>query len=88
MDVKLNLLNELINAAFNSGQAHEYSLNEEGNLEGFGHEVTIHGDWYVVQTSDCSRCNGAHVSCRDVEFVSIDPKEALFNLELAKGVGK
>jgi hypothetical protein len=82
------MLKELINAAFVSGQAHEYSLNEEGNLTGFGQEVVVRGDWYIVNTSDCSSCDGAHVNCKEVEFVTTYPDEALLNLELANGVGK
>jgi hypothetical protein len=71
------MLNELINAAFASEQGHEYSLNKEGNLQGFGHEIVISGDWYLVQTSDCSSCDSAHVNCKNIEFVSTDPKEEL-----------
>jgi hypothetical protein len=80
------LLIDLINVAFTSEQAHEYYINKDGNLEGFGHEVIIYGTSYIVKGSDCSRCDGSHVDCHYVERVSEDAEEALENLEIMKGV--
>lgn len=80
------LLIDLINAAFTSEQAHEYQINKDGNLEGFGHEVTIHGTSYVVKGSDCSRCDGSHVNCEYVERVTEYVEEALENLELIRSM--
>ena len=76
------LLIDLINAAFNSEQAHEYSINKEGNLTGFGNEVTIHGTSYVVSGSDCSRCDGSHVDCIYIERVTEYADEAIENLQI------
>lgn len=78
------LLIDLINAAFTSEQAHEYAINKDGNLEGFGHEVVIQGTSYIVKGSDCSRCDGSHVDCHYVERVSEDAEEALENLEIIR----
>jgi hypothetical protein len=80
------LLIDLINSALNSEQAHEYYINKDGNLEGYGHEVTIYGTSYIVKGSDCSRCDGSHVDCIYVERVTEDAEEALENLEIMKGV--
>ena len=76
----------LINEAFTSEQAHEYQLNEVGNLEGFSHEIVIRGEQYIVSGYDCSSCNGSHVNCEYVERVTSDPEEALENLELIRGM--
>jgi len=78
------LLIDLINVALNSEQAHEYAINKDGNLEGYGHEVIIWGTSYIVKGSDCSRCDGSHVDCIYVERVTEDAEEALENLEIIR----
>ena len=75
---------DLINAAFTSEQAHEYAINKDGNLEGYSHEVIIHGTSYIVKGSDCSRCDGSHVDCVYVERVTEYADEALENLEIIR----
>jgi len=77
---------DLINAAFNSEQGHEYQLTEDGTLSGFGHEVVIQQGRYIVRGSDCSRCNGAHWDCIDIERVTTDAEEAIENLEIVRGM--
>ena len=76
------MMKALVNEALQSEQAHEYSINADGNLEGYSHEVVIHGDSYIVKGSDCSRCDGGHVDCVYVERVTTYPSEALENLEI------
>jgi hypothetical protein len=76
----------LINEAFNSEQANEYTLTDDGTLEGFSHEIVVQQGRYIVRGSDCSRCNGSHVNCEYVERVTSDPEEALENLELIRGM--
>jgi hypothetical protein len=76
----------LINEAFTGEQAHEYTLTDEGNLDGFGHEIVIQNGRYIVSGSDCSSCDGSHVNCHYVERVTSDPEEALENLELIRGM--
>ena len=76
------LLIDLINAAFNSEQGHEYQINKDGNLEGFGHEVIIWGTSYIVKGYDCSRCDGSHVDCIYKERVTEYADEAIENLQL------
>ena len=76
----------LINEAFNSEQANEYTLTDEGTLEGFSHAITIQGNRYTVSGSDCSRCDGSHVNCHYVERVTSDAEEALENLEIIRSM--
>lgn len=75
-------LRDLVNAALNSEDAHEYYINIDNNLAGYGNEVTLWGDSYIVKGSDCSRCDGSHVDCIYIERVTTDPDEALENLQL------
>ena len=73
---------DLINVALNSEDSHEYSINREGNLTGYGNEVIVWGSSYIVKGSDCSRCDGSHVDCIYKERVTEDAEEALENLQL------
>ena len=76
----MNKFNALVNEALTSGQAHEYYVNDKGNLTGFGLEVEIYNGEYIVQGATHTGCNGSHVSCREFERVTTDPREALENL--------
>jgi len=77
---------DLINEALQSPDSHEYYINSEGNLAGYSHEVTIHGNRYTVSGSDCSSCDGSHVNCHYVERVTSDAEEALENLEIIRSM--
>jgi hypothetical protein len=86
---KMNdMIKALVNEALSSEQAHEYSINDEGNLSGFGHEVSIYERAYIVEGKDCSSCDGSHVSCHEFERVTTDPAEALENLELVNSIAR
>lgn len=76
---------DLINAALNSEDSHEYSINLEGNVSGYGNEVIVWGNSYIVKGSDCSRCDGSHVDCIYVERVTEYAEEALENLQIING---
>ena len=82
------MLSALINEALTSEQAHEYSINADGKLSGFGHEVDIWGGYYIVEGKDCSSCDGSHVSCHEFDRATQDPAEALENLELVNSIAR
>ena len=88
--MKGNEMNEmfraLVNEALQSEQAHEYSINAEGKLEGYSHEVIVWADIYIVKGLNCSSCDGSHVSCHEFERITQDPAEALENLEIVNSM--
>lgn len=81
-----DMLKALVNEALQSADSHEYSINADGNLSGYGHEVTIYGRAYCVDGKDCSSCDGSHVACHEFERVTTDPTEALENLEIVNSM--
>ena len=82
------MLKALVNEALQGSNAHEYSINDKGNLDGYGYEVTIYGRAYLVEYKDCSNCDWTHVNCRDCERVTTSPAEALENLALVNTMMK
>lgn len=78
------LLNEILSLDLNEYSSFRVRPNEE--IE-YNDGIYIHtrNDKFIITTTDCSGCSGAHYNCEDVEYIATSVAETIEALEIMKG---